>query len=127
LILRLSCPSCRKDSYSASAEAFKPCPYCGIVYSGKHGMERRNEDRLDKPVDMAFSYKGANLQATPLNVSRNGLTVKISSPPVLPIGDLMDIQWRNSNLSARIMWVMKEPYSSLTGLKILNEGISLVD
>jgi hypothetical protein len=127
LILRLACPSCLKDSYSASAEAFNPCPYCGIVYSGKHGMERRNEERLDNPVDMALSYKGTNLQATALNVSRNGLTVKISSPPVLPIGDSMDIQWRNSILKARIMWVMKEPYSSLTGLKILNEGISLVD
>jgi hypothetical protein len=126
-MLRLACPSCRKDSYSASAEAFNPCPYCGIVYSGKHGIERRNEDRFDKPVDMTFSYKGADLQVTPLNVSGKGLTVKISSPPVLPIGDLMDIQWRNSNLRARIMWVMKEPYSSLTGLKILNEGISLVD
>jgi hypothetical protein len=90
-------------------------------------MERRNEERSDKPVDMALSYKGTNLQATAMNVSKNGLTVKISSPPVLPIGDLMDIQWRNSILKARIMWVMKEPYSSLTGLKVLNEGISLVD
>jgi hypothetical protein len=125
LILRLTCPSCRKDSYSASAEAFKPCPYCGIVYSGKHGLEKRNEERIDKATNVSFSYKGKNLDASTLNISRNGLTVKIAGPPFLSIGDTMDVRWMDSNLKARIMWVMNVPDSAVTGLKILDSSISL--
>ena len=124
-MLRLTCPSCRKDSYSASAESFKPCPYCGIVYSGKHGLERRNEDRTDKRVNMSFSFKGKDLDASTLNISRNGLTVKIAAPPFLSIGDTMDIQWLDSNLKARVMWIMKVPDSAVTGLKILGGSMLL--
>ena len=74
---------------------------------------------------MSFSYKGKSLDASALNVSRNGLTVKIDSPPFLSIGDTMDVRWMESSVKARIMWIMKAPDSAVTGLKILDGSISL--
>ncbi len=65
------------------------------------------------------------LDASTLNISRNGLTVKIAGPPFLSIGDTMDVQWMDSMLKARIMWIMKVPDSAVTGLKILDGSISL--
>ncbi|MEW6571486.1 MAG: hypothetical protein AB1390_09975 [Nitrospirota bacterium] len=61
-MIRLICPSCRKDSYTACVESFRPCPYCGTSFSGKYGIEKRNEYRVKKKYLSLFFIKGASLK-----------------------------------------------------------------
>ncbi len=120
MIIRLKCPECNKDSFSSSAEAFKPCPYCGIVFSGKFGTDRRKEERIEREDGVFFLYKGKNLEAKTLNISKNGFTIKIEKSDMLPIGDIVEVKYGNDDLRARIMWVMRKDNFALTGLKILD-------
>jgi hypothetical protein len=130
LILRLVCPECKKDSYSASVESFKPCPYCGILFSGKYGTERRDLNRDPKEIPITFSYNGQSLQASTLNFSENGLSLKIFGNtylPVLPVGDIMELNIGDSLVKAQIVWVFNNPESTtaITGLKILDGNFKL--
>ena len=120
MILRLTCPECNKDSFSSSVEAFKPCPYCGIVFSGKFGTDRRKEKRIEKEDEVFFLYKSKNLDAKTLNISKSGFTIKINQSDMLPIGDIVEVKYGNDDLRARIMWVMRKDDFALTGLKVLN-------
>jgi hypothetical protein len=128
LILRLVCPECKKDSYTASVESFKPCPYCGIVFSGKYGTEKRDLNRDSKEVPVSFSHNGQSLQATALNFSENSLSLKIfgnTHLPVLPVGDIMELNIGDSLVKAQILWVVNNPESTtaMTGLKILDGNL----
>ncbi len=125
MILRLTCPECNKDSFSSSVEAFKPCPYCGIVFSGKFGTDRRKEKRIEREDGIFFIYKGKNLEAKTLNISKNGFTIKINQSEMLPIGDIVEIKYGNDDLRARIMWVMRKDNFALTGLKLLDNTFKI--
>jgi hypothetical protein len=128
LILRLTCPECEKDSYSASAEAFKPCPYCGILFSGKYGSEKRKIVRMKKEIPVRFSYKGQKVEATTINFSDKGLSLKIFGTPSLPVGDIMELNIGDAAVRAQIMWFFDNPQTStaVTGLKIVDENINLL-
>jgi hypothetical protein len=125
LILRLACPACRKDSYSVSAEAFRPCPYCGLLFSGRYGSERRRDDRVAMEMPLFFSYKGRRLIGSTLNFSGKGLSVKISGEPSLPVGDTVELSIGDSLLKAQILWAHDNPEAAswVTGLKILEGDI----
>jgi len=126
--LRLTCPGCSKDSYSPSAESFKPCPYCGLLFSGKHGSEKRSDVRQRKEIPFLFSYKGKNLEASTVNLSEKGLSVKIFGRPSLPVGDVMELRLGDSVVKAQVLWVfdLHESGVAVTGLKILDGNINLL-
>jgi len=90
------------------------------VFSGKFGTDRRKEKRIEKEDDVFFLYKGKNLDAKTLNISKSGFTIKINQSDILPIGDIIEVKYGNDDLRARIMWVMRKDDFALTGLKILN-------
>jgi len=126
VIVRLTCPECRKNSYSASVEAFKPCPYCGILFSGQFGPEQRSYDRINREIPLLFSYNGKNLEAKTLNVSSTGLSIKIFGQHAFPIGDTMELEVGNSRLKTEIMWTFSDPDSAVavTGLRIIEGRIN---
>jgi hypothetical protein len=128
LILRLTCPGCSKDSYSPSVESFKPCPYCGLLFSAKYGTEKRNDVRQRKEIPFLFSYKGQNLQASTVNLSESGLSVKIFGRPALPVGDVMELRLGDAVVKAEVLWVfdLHESGIALTGLKVLDGNIDLL-
>lgn len=128
MILRLTCPGCSKDSYSPSVESFKPCPYCGLLFSGKYGTEKRSDVRQRKEIPFLFSYKGQNLQASTVNLSESGLSVKIFGKPSLPVGDVMELRLGDSVMKAQVLWVfnLHESDVAVTGLKILDGNINLL-
>ena len=122
LILRLTCPGCSKNSYSTSVEKFKPCPYCGILFSGKYGGEKRNQYRTKKELPFVFSHQGQHHEACTMDISDKGLCVKIFGRPSLPIGETVDFNVNEINLKAQVMWFSNnsEMSAALTGLKILD-------
>ena len=126
MLLRLTCPECEKDSYSISVENFKPCPYCGILFSGKYGAEKRDEGRINKEIPFILPYKGQNLEASTINFSKQGLSIKIFGKPSLPVGDVMEFSIGNSLVKAEILWFFNAPEVSMavTGLKILEGSLN---
>lgn len=125
MILRLTCPHCGKNSYSASVEYFKPCPYCGILFSGKYGPDKRQQSRVKKEIPLAFTHKGQNIQGCTLDVSDHGLCLKVSGSPSLPVGETVDLTVNDTNLKAEVMWVSNDNhiFASRTGLKIVRGSL----
>lgn len=107
-------------------EAFKPCPYCGILFSGKYGSEKRIDYRVNREIPLLFSYNGKNLEASTLNVSSTGLSIKIFGRHALPVGDTMDLDVGNSRVKTEIMWTFSDPDTAvaITGLRIIEGNIN---
>jgi len=119
-MLRLTCPKCRKDSYSADVESFRACPYCGFRFSGRYGAQKREEERIKQEIPVVFSYQGEHLKASTFDLSEKGLGIKIFGEPPVAIDDIIDLTIRDLQLRARVMWVRKLPDKSLVGLRKLN-------
>ncbi|MEW6584526.1 MAG: PilZ domain-containing protein [Nitrospirota bacterium] len=121
VILRLTCPECKKDSFSSDAALFKPCPYCGIIFSGKFGTEKRQIHRVQKALPCCFSIDGKDYTASTVNFSENGLSIKIDGKHSLPVGEIMSLTVGSSALKAKVMWAFDHPSTSVTmsGLEIL--------
>jgi len=129
MILRLTCPICKKDSYSASVESFKPCPYCGISFSGRFGLERRSEYRIAKDDPLIIMKSDSKIEANVVNVSNNGLRVKIDGVSYVQKGDIVNVEINNEYRKAEILWVNIHPMlsSAYAGLQLLqNENNKLV-
>ena len=126
MILRLTCPKCYADSYSPSVETFSPCPYCGLLFSGKYGTEKRSEERIKDESAIIFSYKGQNLEAKVLDFSERGLHLKISGETSLTEGDIVNLAVGNRHVNAQVMWVSSNEESKdmtdscCAGLKVLD-------
>jgi len=122
LILRLKCPGCSKDSYSASVENYKPCPYCGILFSGKYGTEKRKQFRIKKEIPFVFSHQDQLHEACTMDISDQGLCVKIFGRPSLPVGDSVDLNVKDMNVKAQVMWFSNnyDMPVTLAGLKIMD-------
>jgi hypothetical protein len=128
VILRLDCPACKKDSYSATVKDFRPCPYCGIIFSGKHGAEKRDGVRIKKELPLALSYKKRILNASTADFSQTGLRIQIFENTLLPVGDTFNFAVKNSLIKAQVMWVKNKTDApeTLAGLKILDGKLNLL-
>lgn len=119
-MIRLICPKCQRDSYIVSVEVFKSCPYCGCVFSGKYGIEKRTEKRIKREIPFVFSYQGQNLEATTVNFSDRGLGIEIFGAPPLNQGGVIELTVGDLHLKAVVTWVERLPDKVLSGLKRLN-------
>lgn len=115
-MLRLTCPECRKNSYSADVESFSACPYCGFVFSGKYGAEKREEKRIKKEIPLVFSYQEERLKGSTFDLSENGLGINIFGEPPVAVGDIVDLTIRDLQIRAKVMWVRKLPDKSMAGV-----------
>lgn len=129
MILRIICPKCNKDSYSSSVENFKPCPYCGIIFSGKHGADKRKEYRKNKEIPCVCTYKDIQMEATTVNFSNTGIGLKIFGMPSFPLGDILELKLVDSPIKAEVKWVKTshDEAISLTGLKIINGSFNSIE
>jgi hypothetical protein len=119
-MLRLICPKCQKDSYSAGVESFTGCPYCGFIFSGRYGDDRRCEERIKQETPFALSCQEQNLEANTIDFSEKGLCIKIFSEPPMAAGDTIDLTIGDLRIRAKVMWVKKLSDKSLAGLRRLN-------
>ena len=122
MILRLDCPVCRKDSYSSSVDDFRPCPYCGILFSGKYGIEKRSAARFKKEIPVVLPYKEKIIKANTSDFSQNGISLKIFDMINLPVGDIFNVNVESTPLKAQVIWSSNKPDNAVTsaGFKILN-------
>ncbi len=122
MILRIICPKCNKDSYSSSVENFKPCPYCGIIFSGKYGTDKRREYRKNKEIPCICMHKENQMEATTINFSNEGIGIKIFGKKSLPLGDIIELKLGDSPIKGEVKWTVNLPNEDamIAGLKILN-------
>jgi len=116
-MLRIPCPKCRKTIYASDVETFIPCPYCGFIFSGKYGPEKRREKRAPKKISFLFSFQGRSLEASTLDLSKNGVRIQIFGKPSISKGDILNLPIGDPPMNAEIMWVKKLPDKSLAGLQ----------
>ncbi len=126
-MIRLDCPSCKKDSYSAAVEPFRPCPYCGEVYSGKYGLEKRNKKRNKKAFPFTFKHNGYLCDASIIDFSRDGVGIKIFDNISISRGEVIDLNVNHLFAKAQIRWTYNNPELNITlaGCKILNGNLNL--
>jgi PilZ domain len=107
-------------------EKFKPCPYCGVLFSGKYGTEKRKQSRIKREIPFVIAYNGQNIEACTLDVSDNGICLKIFGSPSLPVGETIDFNVNDINVKAQVMWVTNNSKisSAITGLQIVDGTVS---
>lgn len=115
-----TCPRCQKNSYSADEESFQPCPYCGFKFSGKYGYDRRCEERVKQEISFDFPYQEQHFEASTMDFSEKGLSVKIFGEPPVTAGDTIGLSIGDLPIKARVMWVNKLYNKSMVGLQRLN-------
>jgi hypothetical protein len=103
-------------------EIFKPCPYCGILFSGKHGTNKRKELRTRKDVPFTSSHNGQFFEGSTLDISEEGMCIKIDGRISLSRGDILLLNLNGSKVSAQIVWISDDPdaLNSCAGLKVLD-------
>jgi hypothetical protein len=126
-VIRLDCPACKKDSYSAAVEPFRPCPYCGVVYSGKHGLEKRDEQRIQREVPFAFSYLDDTIDATTFDVTKKGVGLKFFRSLSILDGDEIDLHINSGFAKAQVRWIKNNKELSITtaGCTILSGSLHI--
>ncbi len=98
-----------------------------VPFTRKYGIEKRNEVRIKKEIPFVFMYKKRNLDASTMNYSRNGLGIKIHEKVNLPVGDIMNLQLKDSSAKAEVIWVDKksDPPVTMAGFKIVEGRLNL--
>ena len=93
----------------------------------KYGIEKRSEVRIKKDVPFALFHKERSINALTMNVSKNGLGIKIPGNVSLPVGGIADLKVNDSDVKAQVVWVNAEtnPPITMAGFKILNGRLSL--
>ena len=126
-MIRLDCPSCKKDSYSSAVEPFRPCPYCGVVYSGRHGLEKRHEQRVHREIPFVFSYRDDTIDATTFDFTRKGVGVRFFGSLPIPDGDEIDLHINSGFAKAQVRWIKNNKELSITtaGCTILGGSLHI--
>jgi hypothetical protein len=119
-MLRIPCPKCHKVSYTTGVESFNSCTYCGFVFSGKFGPDKRSEPRVEQEIPFALSYQGQNFEASTADLSEKGVGIRIMGEPPIAVGDVLNLTIGNYSIAAKVMWVKKLPDKALAGLSRLN-------
>jgi hypothetical protein len=126
-LIRLECPNCKKDSYTASVHAFRPCPYCGIKFSGKYGLEKRVNYRFEKKIPLIL-LNGKKYKALTLNISDNGIGVKLPEKIAIKKGDIINLIIGSSVVKAKVIWINynSEIKSSSAGLRMVDKTLAML-
>jgi len=120
-MLRIPCPKCGKNSYTTDVESFNPCPYCGSLFSGKYGFEKRRETRVEKEIPFVFSYQGQSYDAVTSDFSEGGVGIQVfGESPIASTDDVLSLTIGERRITAKIVWVKKLPNKSLAGLHRVN-------
>ncbi len=78
-MIRIECPTCKKDSYTASVEVFRPCPYCGNLFSGKYGPLKKEHLESNISIHPFISDQGKIISANTQWFPKKEIGVKEST------------------------------------------------
>jgi len=116
-MVRLSCPKCGNNSYSAAEEFFFPCPYCGFRFSAKYGSDRRHEERYKKETSIILNHRGQQLEAESTDFSKEGMGIVIFGETPVAEGETVELSTSDLHMKAKVMWVSQLSDRSLLGAR----------
>lgn len=116
----LTCPRCQRNSYSSDEEFFHACPYCGFKFSGRHGPDKRLEERIKQEIPFDFSCHEQHFEASTMDFSEKGLSIKIFGELPVTVGKTIDLSIGDLQIKAKVVWINKLPNKSMVGLQRLN-------
>lgn len=100
--------------------AFTACPFCGVIFSGELGPERREEERIRSEIPVVFSHQGQDIEALISNLSEGGMGINIFGDPPVMEGDIIDLSIRGFQIRVKVKWIKNMPMESIAGLERLN-------
>ena len=118
-MLRIPCPKCHNSSYTTYVESFNSCSYCGLMFSGKYGPDRRHETRMEQEIPFSLSYNGQNFKGSTFDYSKNGVGIKISGELPMAVGETLNLKIGGRPIMTKVMWIKKMSDRALAGLSKL--------
>ncbi len=128
MVKELLCPQCEKLSYTAAEEVYSPCPYCGFIFSGRHGSDKRIIPRIETKESFLLQINNKKYRANTVNISETGVCIETEKKVPLTSSKLLglNIPYLNLKTRAKIVWIDKSRKTTyLAGLKMIHPFKSL--
>ncbi len=116
MMLRITCPNCGQYSHSTSVESFLPCIFCGKMFSGKHGLEKRKEPREKRQIPFDFIWRGRSIKAQTFDCSEQGLGLEVFRQMSLTVGKMLTFTLEELPREGKVAWVNTLPQKVVAGL-----------
>ncbi len=123
MVKELLCPQCEKLSYTAAEEVYSPCPYCGFIFSGRHGSDKRIIPRIETKESFLLQINNKKYRANTVNISETGVCIETEKKVPLTSSKLLglNIPYLNLKTRAKIVWIDKSRKTTyLAGLKMIH-------
>ncbi|MBL7048482.1 MAG: PilZ domain-containing protein [Nitrospira sp.] len=117
-MIRLTCLQCKGDSYRLDVDSFGSCPYCGNIFSGSYGSDRRAGNRTASADSLKFIYNGKRHNASVLDISDTGMCLALHDDTYLAKNVLIDLIVDFKCMNARVIWTDITEGLSRTGVRI---------
>ena len=115
-MVRINCPYCGQHAYSAAVESFLPCNFCGKIFSGKHGPEKRKEPREKRQIPFYFLWKDRQVKAQTFDCSDQGLGIEVFGQMSLAVGKMLTFTLEDLPREGKVAWVSNLPQKVVAGL-----------
>jgi hypothetical protein len=89
--------------------------------------KRRNEERIKKEIPFVFTHNERNFNANTVDFCKSGLCIRIPDKTPLKVGEIVDLQVRNSNVKAEVRWVDEktDPLATMAGFRVTDGTLAL--
>ncbi|HBR17990.1 MAG: hypothetical protein A3G39_09180 [Deltaproteobacteria bacterium RIFCSPLOWO2_12_FULL_43_16] len=111
------CSNCNKSFFTAASHGDLPCPHCNYIIS-LNRVDKRLYPRVSGEVPFSLALSDSVTPATALNVSIDGIGIKLSGMHDISIGKILDIHIPELgiNTRAKVVWqkIYQKGYASET-------------
>ena len=116
----IRCPVCNQTTFSPEDEPFDTCFNCGTVFSGKYGRSKRRKERVKKGSRLTIPFKGKSYEAQTIDISDNGVSVRIPGNPEVAIGDMLEFFLGSQQVQTKVVRIQRFPDRIVIGLERLD-------
>ena len=99
-------------------ESFSSCNFCGKIFSGKHGLEKRKEPREKRQIPFYFIWRGRAIEAQTFDCSEQGLGIEVFKPLSLTVGQNLNFTLEEVPRAGKVAWINNFPQKVVAGLNV---------
>lgn len=103
------CSNCNKNFFTAASRGDLPCPHCSYIIS-LNRTDKRLYPRVSGEVPFSLALSDSATPATALNVSIDGIGIKLSGMHDIAIGKILDIHIPELGINTRAKVVWQKTY-----------------
>lgn len=119
-MLKIRCRRCGSESFTASPENIKRCPYCNFDLQTSAPV-RRKEERVEIEKDCLILKGALKVNATATDISRKGVGIRVDGSTPLNIDDTIHVIIDDLDIdsAAKVVWVRRAAKDSGTETGII--------